>query len=181
VELKQRLESIRERIERACARSGRPSGAVRLVAVTKLHPVETLQALIDLGVRDIGENRVQEIQHKAPLLRGDVTLHMVGHLQSNKVGKVVPLVGWIQSVDSVRLLEKIETAARAGGKKIKVLVEVNTSAEESKTGCRPEEAAGLCERAAASQGVEFRGLMTIGPLSMEERPTRAAFSLLRSL
>jgi pyridoxal phosphate enzyme (YggS family) len=181
VEIRERFDILLQRIARACATAGRRADSVRLVAVTKTHPVETIQALIDLGVTDIGENRVQEIMEKVPLLRGNFTMHMVGRLQTNKVGKVVPLAHWIQSVDSERLLRKIEVAAEPTGRKIKVLVEVNTSGEESKSGCSPREAVALCELAARSKAVEFRGLMTLGPLGSNERATREAFILLRKL
>jgi uncharacterized pyridoxal phosphate-containing UPF0001 family protein len=87
--LERRLVEVRGRIERACQRAGRAAGAVRLIAVTKNHPVETVQRLIDLGVRDIGENRVQEIEEKAPKLRGGIGLHVVGRMQTSMAGE-----GW---------------------------------------------------------------------------------------
>ena len=99
---------MRGRIEAACSRAGRAAGSVRLIAVTKNHPAKTVQALIDLGVRDIGENRVQEIEEKAPRLTGEFTMHMIGHLQTNKAGKVWPLAGWIQSVDREKLVRRLE-------------------------------------------------------------------------
>jgi uncharacterized pyridoxal phosphate-containing UPF0001 family protein len=108
-ELTQRLSNVRGRIENACLRAGRPVDSVRLIAVTKNHPVETIQGLIDLGVRDIGENRVQEIEEKAPRLTGDFTLHMIGHLQTNKAQKVWPLAGWIQSIDREKLVQRLES------------------------------------------------------------------------
>jgi len=206
-ELAGRLDDVRGRIERACSRSGRAAGPVRLIAVTKNHPAETVQALIDLGVRDIGENRVQEIEAKAPLLSGDFTMHMIGHLQTNKAGKVWPLCGWIQSVDREKLVRRLEglydgdntngnlppssgndtcrggnlpPALSASGKK-NILVEVNTSGEESKSGCSPDECQRICDLVAGSNALELRGLMTIGPLGGDERAVRGAFSLLREL
>ena len=107
--LRQNIDTAKQRIEKACQKSGRKGDDVRLVVVTKTHPAQTLQALIDLGIRDIGENRVREIELKVPLLKGDFSLHMVGHLQTNKTAKVLPLVQWVQSIDSVRLAEKINT------------------------------------------------------------------------
>lgn len=170
---------LRERIEKACRKSNRNPEDVRLIVVTKTHPVETVQAVIDLGVKDIGENRVQEIERKKPFLQGDFSVHMIGRLQTNKVAKVAPLVDWIQSIDSVRLVDKIETVAV--GKKIKALVEVNTSGEPSKSGCTSEECLELCERVNASMGLEFRGLMTIGPLTGTEGDVRKSFEKLRVL
>jgi len=176
----QRLQAIREKIENACRRAGRAVDSVRLIAVTKNHTAETAQRLIDLGVRDIGENRVQEIEEKAPRLTGDFTLHMIGHLQTNKARKVWPLAEWIQSVDREKLVQKLETL-HDGGPKKKVLVEVNTSMEESKSGCSPDECRKLCELVAQSNALELKGLMTIGPLDGDERAVRNAFALLREL
>ena len=174
------LQALEERIGRACARAGRERDSVRLIAVTKTHPAQTIQSLIDIGVRHIGENRVQEIEEKAPLLHGDFTLHMVGHLQTNKVGRLLPHVKWIQSIDSERLVSRIEFC-RKDGPKIRALVEVNTSGEASKSGCLPQECHRLAERVAASATLEFRGFMTIGPLNANEKQVRESFALLRSL
>jgi len=184
--LDRRLVEVRERIERARLRAGRAAGAVRLIAVTKNHPVETVQRLIDLGVRDIGENRVQEIEEKAPNLRGEFTIHMIGHLQTNKAGKVWPLAGWIQSVDREKLVRRLEglydeDCHGSTPEKKKVLVEVNTSGEESKSGCHPDECERLCGIVSQSRALELGGLMTIGPLGGNEQAVRGAFTLLRNL
>jgi hypothetical protein len=170
---------LKERIEKTCQRCYRKPEDVRLIVVTKTHPVEIAQAVLDLGIKDIGENRVQEIEQKRPFLRGDFSMHMIGHLQTNKAAKVLPLVDWIQSVDSVRLVDKIDHAG--SGNKIKALVEVNTSGELSKSGCLPEECLALCERMKASGVLEFRGLMTIGPLNGTEGEIRKSFEKLRVL
>ena len=174
------LETIEHRIARACEKSARPRSSVRLVAVTKTHPVNTVQTLIDIGIRDIGENRTAEIEEKAPRLQGDFTMHMVGHLQTNKVAHILPHVGWIQSIDRERLVSRIEFLHR-GTEKFKALVEVNTSGEASKSGCLPDECKTLCERVLQSGALEFRGLMTIGPLNGTEAETRRSFALLRKL
>jgi pyridoxal phosphate enzyme (YggS family) len=178
--LKSRLLALNDRIAAACARSGRPVSDVRVIVVTKTHPVETIQTVVDFGIRDLGENRVQELEEKIPKLTGAFEAHLIGHLQTNKVNKVVPLVRWIQSVDSVRLAEKIETAAAAVNKKIKALVQVKTSAEETKSGCAPEECVALAEQVAKSPSLEFCGLMTIGPLAASEIDTRKSFAALRA-
>jgi len=179
-DLAARLHDVRERIERACGRAGRAAGSVRLVAVTKNHPAETAQRLIDLGVRDIGENRVQEIEEKVPRLAGEFTVHLIGHLQTNKAQKVWPLAGWIQSVDREKLVRRLD-GLYSGGERKRVLVEVNTSGEESKSGCAPEECGKLCEIVAESKALELRGLMTIGPLGGDEAAVRGAFATLREL
>jgi len=178
--LSSRLDMINERIARACTAAGRERSSVRLIAVTKMHPIETIQALIDLGVKDIGENRVNEIIEKAPRLHGDYTLHLIGHLQTNKVAPVLPYVSWIQSIDRERLITRIEYLF-SGKEKIKVLIEVNTSGEKSKSGCKPDECRALCERVIQSNCLELQGFMTIGPLGSDEVATRKAFSLLRKI
>jgi hypothetical protein len=149
---------LKERIEKTCQRCYRKPEDVRLIVVTKTHPVEIAQAVLDLGIKDIGENRVQEIEQKRPFLRGDFSMHMIGHLQ---------------------LVDKIDHAG--SGNKIKALVEVNTSGELSKSGCLPEECLALCERMKASGVLEFRGLMTIGPLNGTEGEIRKSFEKLRVL
>jgi PLP dependent protein len=174
------LEDVEQRISRACEKAGRPRDGVRLVAVTKTQPVATVQALVDLGVRDIGENRAAEICEKAPLLRGDFSLHMIGHLQTNKVARVLPHVGWLQSIDRLNLVSRVEFC-HTGTEKLAALVEVNTSGEASKSGCAPEECAALCERVLGSRALRLRGLMTIGPLNATESETRRSFALLRKL
>ena len=174
------LEAVENRIVRACEKAGRPRNSVHLIAVTKTHPATTVQTLIDIGIRDIGENRATEIEEKAPLLRGDFTMHMIGHLQTNKVGRVLPHVSWIQSIDREKLVSRIEFC-HTGAQKLKALVEVNTSGEASKSGCRPDECKVLYERVRESSALEFRGLMTIGPLNGTEIETRNSFALLRKL
>lgn len=178
--LRVNLGVLQERVERACEKSARPRSSVRLIAITKTHPVETIQELIDLGVNNIGENRVQEIEEKVPLLRGDFTVHMVGHLQTNKVAHLIPHVKWIQSIDREKLISRIEFCHKETSK-LSALVEVNTSKEAAKSGCMPQECRALCERVAASKAMEFCGLMTIGPLNGSESEVRESFSSLRRL
>ena len=175
-----RYQSLQDRIASACAKSSRSHSDIRVIVVTKTHPIETIQAVIDCGIRDIGENRVQEIEQKAPLLTGAFEMHLIGHLQSNKVNKVVPLVQWIESIDSVRLAEKVGACAAGLQKKIKALVQVKTADEETKSGCAPEECFALAESVAKNPGLEFCGLMTIGPLGASESDTRKSFAALRS-
>ncbi|MCU0608351.1 MAG: YggS family pyridoxal phosphate-dependent enzyme [Chitinispirillaceae bacterium] len=178
--IRENLAQIENRISNACARADRDTGSVRLIAVTKTCPAATAQILINLGIRDIGENRVQEIVEKAPQLTGDHTLHLIGHLQTNKVAHVLPFVTWIHSIDREKLVSRIERCHTGAGR-ISALVEVNTSGEASKSGCMPDQCRALCERVASSTALEFRGLMTVGPLEGGEKATRASFELLRQL
>lgn len=178
--LKTRLENIQARINDACRITGRDPRSVKLVAVTKTHEIATVQSLIDLGVRTIGENRVQEILQKMPHLKGDFCLHMIGHLQTNKVGPVLAYASCIQSVDREKLVSRIENVIEPG-KKIDVFIEVNTSGEESKSGCSPQECRQLCERVISGGILQLKGFMTIGPISTDESRVRGAFSHLRTL
>jgi PLP dependent protein len=174
-------KQLKGRIEKACLKSKRNPEDIRIIAVTKTHPVEAVQAVIDLGIRDIGENRVQEIERKQPFLKGEFSMHMIGHLQTNKVSKVLPMVDWIQSIDSTRLIERINSFPPSRSRKIKALVEVNTSGEASKSGCLPQDCLSLCEQVSKSNVLELQGLMTIGPLTGGELEIRRAFKLLSRL
>jgi len=168
-ELINRFKSVHEEIAQACKNAGRNPDEVRLITVTKTWPVDVLQSVLNTGNPDIGENRVQEIVGKVPMLSGKKIVHLIGHLQSNKVTKVVPLVDWIHSIDSEKLLTKVNQHCEKIDKKLNVLIQVNTSGEFTKSGCNPEEAYSLCERAADCSQVNFRGLMTIGPFVSDEK------------
>jgi pyridoxal phosphate enzyme (YggS family) len=176
-----RIERLQEEIRTACIRAGRSPESVRLIAVTKTHPAGVVQQVIDAGIGDIGENRVQEILDKVPLLHGRFGMHLIGHLQSNKVAKIVAVVDWIHSVDSEKIFRKIEQCCQASQRRLNLLVQVNTSAEASKSGCDPKQAVELCRIVAASSVARFAGLMTIGPLQGGESETRKSFSVLRDL
>jgi PLP dependent protein len=176
--LNERLAAVHERIDCACGRVNRSAGSVMLIAVTKTQPVELVQALINLGVKHLGENRVTEIVEKTPYLSGDFTMHLIGHLQTNKVARVLPFVQMIQSIDRERLIGYLERYLPAGVT-MPVLVEVNTSGEASKSGCTPQACRMVVERLVASDSLLPSGYMTIGPLGSDERTTRGAFSLLR--
>ena len=140
-------------------------GSARLMAVSKTRSVEEIMAAYDAGLRLFGENHVQEIVAKFQQRPADMELHMIGHLQSNKVGKVVPLVDMIESVDSLGLLTKIDNAASRIGKVIDVLLEYNTSNEEAKSGFVSKDELFECLEASRNmKSVRIRGLMTVGPV-----------------
>jgi pyridoxal phosphate enzyme (YggS family) len=176
--LADRLASVRERMTAAAARAGRRADSVRLVPASKVQPVEALREAYDAGLRDFGENRVQELVAKAALLPADVRWHLIGSLQRNKVRRAVEIATLIHSVDGARLAEAIG-AARPG---MHVLVEVNTSNEASKHGVAPERVVREVEAIASAGDLAIDGLMTMGPAphhGMDERATRAAFAMLR--
>ncbi len=180
-QLRERFRILNEEIAETCEKAGRNPDEIRVITVTKTHPAEVLQAVIEAGQRDIGENRVQEIVQKVPQLTGEKSIHMVGHLQGNKVNKVVPLVDWIQSIDSERLAEKVDRQCQEVNKIMNVLVQVNTSGEEAKSGCEPEGTVELYEKVSQCEHLQLRGLMTIGLWGGTEKETRHCFSTLRSI
>ena len=179
-----RLREAEERIDAAARRAGRSSKEVRVLAVTKFHPVEAVRTAYAAGVRVFGENRLQEALEKYPEFlssHADASVHMIGHLQGNKVKKAVELYECIQSVDSVDLLVEIDKRAKAAGRRVDVMLELHTG-EESKSGF-PDRAAVLeaCSRAEGLESVRLRGLMTMAPFTDDLKAVRASFRSLRSL
>jgi len=176
----EKIAMVHDRISRACGRCGRHPDEVTLIAVTKTQPVEVLQALIDCGVQNLGENRVSEVLEKVPALTGTFIMHLIGALQTNKVAKVLPYIQMIQSVDRSRLIDYLERYL-PDGSVLPVLIEVNTSEESTKSGCRSSDARMLVERCLAGKKLRPEGFMTIGPLGGDESAVRNSFSQLRSI
>jgi pyridoxal phosphate enzyme (YggS family) len=183
------LARVRARIEAALDRSGRPAGSVGLVAVTKSVEPETAATLVRLGQLDLGENRADELERKARAL-ADLGLeprwHFIGHLQTNKVRRVVAHAGSIHSIDSMRLLEAVDAAAGAIGTRPEIWIQAKLSEEPTKTGADPGDAIELVARARELRHVRLAGLMTIAPLagpgsSGREASARAAFRALAEL
>jgi hypothetical protein len=180
------LASVRDRIAEAARRSGRLPENVTLVAVTKYAQIEQVLALVDAGVRDLGESRPQELWHKADELDklrvdSEVRWHLVGPLQRNKARRTLPYVSLIHSVESWRLLEAIDRLASERGRPTAVLLEVNTSGEAAKHGFAPAELPPLADRLTALEHVRVRGLMTIAGLADGTEKTRREFARLREL
>lgn len=175
------LQEIRDRIEAASCRSGRSSDEVRLVAVTKYAELDWVRDLIELGVRDLGESRPQQLVQRAEVLSADVRWHMIGHLQRNKVDMLLQVAGLIHSVDSLRLLRKIDSSSVKSGVRSKVLLEVNVSGEESKDGFAPAELTSHWSEILNLQQVDVQGLMTMAPHSSDAETTRPYFRQLREL
>ncbi len=168
-------------IEEICRKAGRDPGTVRIIAVSKTFPVGTIQAAIDQGITLLGENKVQEAAGKIPELTGDYTCHMVGHLQSNKARDAVRLFDCIHSIDKIKTVRKVDAEAARAGKKQKILVQVNTSHEESKSGTGEEETLNLVREISDLEHIEIMGLMTMAPFTDEEDPVRRSFRTLREL
>jgi len=173
---------IRKRIADACARSGRRPEDVTLIAVTKTFGVEAVRNVLASGINDIGENFVQEfVQKHEEIASLNVRWHFIGHLQRNKVKEIVGRVQLIHSVDSLRLAEAIAKRATAIGTMTDILLEVNTSGEDSKYGVTPDETTSLYRAACGLEGVRILGLMTIGPFLPDPEQSRPSFRTLRLL
>ena len=172
---------VRKDVDRIAAACGRRPEEIQIVAVSKTHPSQVIQDAIQSGLTLFGENRIQEARLKIPDLSGDFTFHLVGHLQSNKAREAVKLFDLIHSLDKAGTAEAVNREAEKVGKIQKVLVQVNTSAEESKSGIEPEAAPGLCGDILQMKNLELQGLMTIGPLTGDELRIRQSFILLRDL
>ncbi len=175
------VREVRDRIEAAAARALRDPGDVTLVAITKTVEPACIIEAIEAGVTCIGENRVQEAERKFKGELPPVEKHLVGHLQTNKVRKALPLFDMIQSVDSVRLAREISIACKSTGAGIDVLVEVNTSGEETKFGLEPDETVAALEEMADLPGLKILGLMTIGAFLPDPEDVRPCFRRLREL
>jgi PLP dependent protein len=182
--LKARLDDVQTRIAAACARSGRLIESVRLVAVTKNFPLESARKACALNLRHLGENRVQEMIDKfgSNWLTSDypqVSLHLIGHLQSNKVRKAVHLVQTIDSVDEIALAESIDRVAQESGRRVRILLEVNTSGEPQKFGLQPDSVMAAVDSILPLKNIDLSGLMTIGPNVSSEDAIRRSFARLR--
>lgn len=179
--LSENLRSVEARVAAACERAGRERREVTLVAVSKTKPVSMLEEIYSCGVRDFGENKVQEICAKQPVLPDDIKWHMIGHLQTNKVRQVIDKACLIHSVDSLKLAQVIEKEAAKKDLVVPVLFEVNVAEEESKFGARTEETAAIIQEIAKLPHVRVRGLMTIAPFVDDPEENRPVFRRLKEL
>lgn len=181
----EKIAAIRDRISAAAQRAGRHPDEITLMAVTKTHPAESIHEAYQAGLRVFGENRVQEFSGKVTALAGlrDVAWHMIGHLQTNKAGKAAGLFGAIDSVDSVKLAEKLNAAAGESGKSLDVLIEINLGGEKAKTGIAPNSSGleALLLSAPRMEALIFRGLMTVPPFTNNPEEARPYFVKLRQL
>ena len=154
-ELKENLKSVEERVAAACKRAGRDRSEVTLIAVSKTKPIEDLQVIYDQGIRQFGENKVQELTGKIPEMPNDIDWHLIGHLQRNKVKYIVDKVKLIHSVDSYRLAEEINIQAKKHGVVADILIEVNAANEATKFGVKLEETLQLCEEISHLENVHI--------------------------
>lgn len=179
--LQEQYEEVQKKIEAACHRCGRDRSEVTLIAVSKTKPLEMLQEIYDLGERNFGENKVQELTGKYEAMPKDIHWHMIGHLQRNKVKYIIDKVELIHSVDSLRLAKTISEEAEKHGCTAHILLEVNVAGEESKFGMTVEEVPGLAEEIALLPNIRIDGLMTIAPFVEDPEENRPVFRKLKKL
>lgn len=175
------LQEVERKIMEACDKAGRAREDITLIAVSKTKPVPMLQEIYDLGVRDFGENKVQELTDKEPQLPADLRWHMIGHLQRNKVKQVIDKAVLIHSVDSVRLAKAIEAEAAKKDIIVQILLEVNVAEEDSKFGLKLDEVIPAVEEIATMPHVRIKGLMTIAPFVENPEENRTVFAQLQKL
>jgi pyridoxal phosphate enzyme (YggS family) len=179
--LKETLPGVHERIRGALERAGR-TDEVRIIAVTKGHPVEVVQAAIRAGLTTVGENRIGELERKVTAVGRDAAeWHMIGHLQRNKARRGVELFDRIHSVDSLRLARTLGKEARRADRVVRGYMQVNVSGEDSKGGIGPESAVEVLGAMAEQGGLEVHGLMTMAPLTDDEAVLRRTFQSTRRL
>lgn len=180
--INEQLKQTQEKIHAACRRVNRDPEEVTLLLATKTVPSEKIQVAVDAGYTLLGENKVQELAEKHGGVKNEAAeWHFIGHLQTNKINNVIPYVTGIQSIDRLKLGKKLHNSLTRENRKLDILVQVNTSYEESKFGVAPENAVDLIEELAALDSLRIKGLMTIGKLSANEEETRECFRLLQSV
>ena len=181
----QNIAALRERIEAAALRSGRNAHDIELMAVTKTVSADRISQAYEHGIRLFGENRVQEYEIKRDALRDlvDARWHMIGHLQTNKAAKAAQLFSAVESIDSLRLAQKLNGAAAQLEKQVAVLIEINIGREQAKTGVQPdsEDLEQLLRAAPDLSHLSFQGLMTVPPYSDDPEQSRPFFRKIREL
>lgn len=175
------LKNVTLRISRSCEKAGRLQSSVKLVCVTKKAGIDQIEEIIGLGFKDLGENRIQDAFVKYRSIGDKVAWHLIGHLQINKVRDAVKIFSLIHSVDSIRLAKAISEEAKRIGKRQDVLIQVNTSGEESKFGIMPDEVLQFFKEAALYPNINISGLMTIAPEAGDPENVRPFFRRLREI
>jgi len=178
---KKNIEEVKKNIKRACKKVGRDPGEVLLIAASKYADPKGISEVFELGIKDFGENRAQDLIAKDSELEKSPRWHFIGHLQKNKVNKVVPLVEYIHSIDKVSTLEAVDKAAVSASKKQKILIEVNLSGEKSKYGLSEDSLKGFLEYCKSLLNVKICGLMTVAPYIDDRKALREIFKDMKKL
>ena len=174
--IKDNLNEIQQKIDAACQRCGRNSKDVTILAVTKTIDADRINEAVSLGLCDLGENRVQELLSKYDLVKGNVRWHLIGHLQTNKVKYIADKVCMIHSVESLSLAKEIEKQCAKIDKTMDILVEVNVSGEESKSGLAPEETEAFVREVSRYEHIRIKGLMTMAPFDAKNDELHQIFA-----
>jgi pyridoxal phosphate enzyme (YggS family) len=181
-----RIQQVNEKIAAVCARAGRQPDEVKLIVVTKSATPDQIKEVIDLGYRDLGENRVQQLKKvsddiEALSPKKTINWHMIGHLQRNKVRTVLPIITMVHSIDTLRLAEEINAAAAKLQTKTRILLQVNAGEEPQKYGVPVGAAIHLAEQFETMPNIQLCGLMTLGPLTHDTDAIRTCFVRMREL
>lgn len=179
--IEQNIQDIKNRITAACIRSGRATDSVKLIAVTKTIDVEQINLAVAAGMDTLGENRVQEVLHKFESVDANVSWHLIGHLQTNKVRQIIDRVDLIHSLDSLHLAAELQKRALQRKRPVGVLVEVNVGQEDSKFGLSPEAVPEFLRSLQGLDHIHVRGLMTVAPFLDDPEDVRIVFRRLKAL
>ena len=179
--LKENLEQVQRNIAQACAKAGRSTEEVTLIAVSKTKPLSDLEEILDCGIIEFGENKVQELCDKYEHIKTPVHWHMIGHLQTNKVKYIADKVSLIHSVDSLKLAQQIDKEASKKNVIVPILIEVNVAQEESKFGVSTQDTLMLVKEISKCANVSVKGLMTIAPYVADAEENRIHFRALKEL
>ncbi len=179
--INENLSKIKERIDAASQKAGRNPKDIKLIAVTKTVDIHRIEKAISLGIKDLGENRVQELREKADIINIDCRWHLIGHLQTNKVKYIVDKVSLIHSMDRPELAKEVQKRAEKLGIQVPVLVQVNVAKEDSKFGISPEDTIEFVRQLSKMGNIKVKGLMTIAPLVDKPEEVRWVFANLRKL
>lgn len=173
--------NIKLRLERACQESGRNISEVQLLPVTKTHPIDAVEHALHVGLASVGENRVQEVKEKKPLCSENCYWELIGHLQSNKVNDAVQLFDRIQSVDSLKLIRKLNSACEASGKVLPIFLQCNAGEDPNKYGFSEVSMKEALEAVLGASFLKCEGLMTIAPLDEDPSSAKVCFEKLRTI
>ncbi|MBU2447532.1 MAG: YggS family pyridoxal phosphate-dependent enzyme [Bacteroidetes bacterium] len=179
--LKENIEIVKAKIDKACEKAGRKSDEIKLIAVSKTVPSEDINQAVEFGILDFGENKVQEFMNKFEHVNSAARFHMIGHLQTNKVKYIFDKVSSIQSIDSIKLANEVNKRAAAKSMKINGLIQIHTAKEETKFGLDESEFEIFMNSISDFKNIYFNGLMTIGTFTEDEKEIRRCFTMLRNL
>jgi len=176
------LNKIEDKIAESCIRCSRNRSEIRLIAVSKTQPISVINEVLEAGIKDLGENKAQELRDKSELIAGNFSWHYIGHLQTNKIKYVIKAAEFIHAVDSVKLAEEINRKSKEINKNQKVLLEIKTSDEATKFGLAKEkEIFEIAESCKNNSNLNLVGLMTMAPYTDDESVIRNCFTQLRTL